>query len=249
MARRKKQNEEDQPKENTENPDDTFGLPEIEYEPLKREDTPKAETSEEPVADTPSENPTQSHTPMEREETPQNEYNTSSYYNNEDDDSSPWPKILGILAILLIVGGAVWYFGFYQPKIKAAKEKERQEELAREEAKKREDDLAEQRRMDAERRAADSLAALTPAAGVVDTLSERTGRYYVIVASGIDGDLIMDYAKKLAANGLSPKILMPYGTVKFHRLAIAEGDTYATTQSTADQLKSEYSGGAWVVKY
>src|SRR5688500_10205022 len=122
MARRKKQNEDDQPKENTENPDDTFGLPEIEYEPLKREETPKAETSEEPVTETQSENPTQSYTPMDIEETPQNEYNTSSYYNNEVDDSSPWPKMLGILAILLIVGGAVWYFGFYQPKIKAAKE-------------------------------------------------------------------------------------------------------------------------------
>jgi hypothetical protein len=47
MARRKKQNE-DQPRENPENADDTFGLPEIEYEPLKR-DTPEEEKKSEDI--------------------------------------------------------------------------------------------------------------------------------------------------------------------------------------------------------
>jgi hypothetical protein len=59
----------------------------------------------------------------------------------------------------------------------------------------------------------------------------------------------MDYAKKLAPKGVSPKIIPPYGSVKFYRLTIAEGDTYASTQATADQLKGEYGEGAWVIKY
>jgi hypothetical protein len=246
MARRKKQDGEDLPKENAENADDTFGLPEIEYQPLKRDEPVQVERTEEPVAYNEPVKPKQSHTPME-EETQNNEYNTSYY--NEDEESSPWPKILGITAVLLLIGGAAWFFGYYQPKRKAA-EKEQQEQLAREEAAKREQELRDQQAADLERKRADSLAAIsTPTPGEIATLNDRTGRYYVIVASGIDGDLIMDYAKKLAPKGLSPKIIPPHGKVKFYRLAIAEGDTYAATQETADQLKAEYTAGTWVVKW
>ena len=246
MARKKKQNEDDQPQENAENADDTFGLPEIEYEPLKREEPPQVEKTVEPVSYTEPVKPKQSYKQME-EETQNNEYNNSSSYY-EEEDSSPWPKILGITAVLILIGGAAWFFGYYQPRKKAA-EKAQQEQQARDEAARKEEEQRQQLAADAERRKADSLAALTPAAGEIATLSDRTGRYYVIIASGIDGDLIMDYAKKLAPKGLSPKIIPPHGKVKFYRLAIAEGDTYAATQATADQLKSEYTAGTWVVKW
>ena len=59
----------------------------------------------------------------------------------------------------------------------------------------------------------------------------------------------MDYAKKLNEKGVNAKIIPPYGNVRFHRLTIAEGDTFASTQQTADGLKSEYTEGAWVMKY
>jgi hypothetical protein len=245
MARRKKQDE-DPSQENVDNTsDDTFGLPEIEYQPLQREESPRtSESASDPTSHEPS-------TPreMEREEIQQNEYNPNAYYDNDDDGNSPWPKILGIGAILLVIAAGVWYFGFQRPKQLAAAEKAKQEQIAAD-AKQREADLALQKQQEDERRRADSLASIAaPAVGVIDTLTERTGRYYVIIASGIDGDLIVDYAKKLAPKGLSPKIIPPNGKVKFYRLAIAEGDTYASTQATADQLKAEYSGGAWVVKY
>jgi hypothetical protein len=81
-------------------------------------------------------------------------------------------------------------------------------------------------------------------------LSGRSGRYYVVVASAIDGDLIMDYAKKLSAKGVSTKIIPPFGKSAFHRLAVADGDTYQTTQETADGLKGgDYGDKVWVVKY
>jgi hypothetical protein len=245
MARRKKQDE-DQSQENINNSDETFGLPEIEYQPLQREESPKTTASEYTSQTTSQE--TVTHTEMEREEVQSNDDNTN-YYTNDDDGGSPWPKILGIAAILLVIAGGIWYFGVYRPKQVAEAEalKAKQEQEAEE---KRLSDLRDAERAENERRAADSLALLaTPATGVIDTLSERTGRYYVIIASAIDGDLIMDYAKTLAPKGLNPKIIPPYGKVKFYRLAIAEGDTYTATQATADQLKSEYSGGAWVVKY
>lgn len=248
MARRKKQDENTSP-ENTNQNDDTFGLPEIEYQPLNREETQSTTTKETYYQST--SNTTETPKEMEQEEVRQEQqYSSNEYYDNDDDGGSPWPKILGIAAILLVAGAAVWYFAMYRPKQLAADaEKARQEQEAKD--KQAQLDLAEAKRQEDERRRADSLAALAanPPVGTIDTLTERTGRYYVIIASGIDGDLILDYAKKLAPKGVSPKIIPPYGKVKFYRLAIAEGDTYASTQATADQLKSEYTDGAWVVKY
>lgn len=248
MARRKKQDE-NSSSDNTNQNDDTFGLPEIEYQPLNREETPSSTTTTETYYQSTS-NTTETPKEMEKEEVRQEQYSSNEYYDNDDDGGSPWPKILGIGLIVILAGAAIWYFAMYRPKqVAAAEEKARQEQEAKD--KQRELELAESRRLEEERRKADSLAAAsaTPPLGTIDTLTERTGRYYVIIASGIDGDLILDYAKKLAPKGVSPKIIPPNGKVKFYRLAIADGDTYAATQATADQLKSEYTDGAWVVKY
>jgi hypothetical protein len=261
MAKRRKLNE-DQPQENSDNindsSDDTFGLPEIEYEPLKREEErPEAE------ADPVSSEPTATESYYHRQEDPQPEaepeHHESNYPaeeeryvpdNSEPEESSAWPRILGILAVLLLIGGGIaWYLLSYKPeqdRLETERQRQQQEEIDR---KKHEEELAEQRRLEAERRQADSLANLKPAVGTVETLNSPSGRYYVIVASAVDGDLIMDYAKKLSPKGVSTKVIPPHGKVKFYRLAVADGDTYTSTQSTADALKGDYPEGAWVIKY
>jgi type IV secretory pathway VirB10-like protein len=264
MARKKKLNE-DQPQENiNDSSDDTFGLPEIEYEPLKRDEeksTPEpepevVEATPEPEQTTTYSSYTEQTTSTSEGEAPREEHIFQTEEERyvpyeEEESSSAWPKILGIIALLLLLGGGAYYFfGIYQPEQKALAEKERQEQLAKEAAdKKAKDEEAERLRLAEEQRKADSLANAKPPIGTIETLSERTGRYYVIVASGIDGDLIMDYAKKLSPTGVSTKIIPPNGKIKFYRLAVAEGDTYASTQSTADELKGQYEGGAWVIKF
>ncbi|HEY9490078.1 MAG TPA: SPOR domain-containing protein [Chryseosolibacter sp.] len=258
MARRKKPD--DQPEEdNDQNAanDDTFGLPEIEYEPINRDTIPEPDVrspeQEEPTppqSQFPEEQPV-TNTPMERDEVRQNEYNTT-YYNDEDEGNSPWPKIIGIIFILLLVGAGGWYFFIQKPKTDAARLELQQQEQTRLDSTRRADELRdnEQRRIAEENRLrADSVAQATPAVGTIETLNGRTGRYYVVVASAIDGDLIMDYAKKLSQKGINPKIIAPYGNVKFHRLTVADGETFAATQLIADGLKSEYTAAAWVIKY
>lgn len=255
MARRKKP--EDQPDESPDQnagSDDTFGLPDIEYQPVNRETTPPqdvpAPASEQTDQAHYSEEKPVTNTPMERDEVRQTEY-TSTYYD-EDEGNSPWPKILGIAALLLIIGAAGWYFGWKRPNDTAARLKLQEQDQARMDSARREQDLqaAEQRRIaDENQRIADSVANATPTVGTIETLNERTGRYYVVIASAIDGDLLMDYAKELSEKGVNAKIIAPYGNVKFHRLTIAEGESFASTQQTADQLKSEYTEGAWVIKY
>ena len=264
MARRKKQNE-DQPQENLDNSDDTFGLPEIEYEPLQRNDLeepvterevpePQADSSFVPDEDQPVE------TPLEEEEikeefVEENQFYEPSYsYSYQDEKPAIWPKVLGALLILVVAGLAIWYFVDVRPKQIAKETKERRELLAQqEEARKKEAERqAAQRLADEERKkaAAVPVEPVAPPAGTIETLSGRSGRYYVVIASAIDGDLIMDYAKKLSSKGVTSKIIPPFGKTKFHRISVAEGDTYEIAQATADGMKGgDYGNNVWVVKY
>jgi hypothetical protein len=265
MARKKKLNE-DQSQDNiNDSSDDTFGLPEIEYEPLKRDEeksTPEpepepVEAASEPEQTTTYSSYTEQTTTSGGQEPPREEqhifHSEEERYvpYEEEQSSSVWPKVLGIALLLILIGGGAWYyFSIYAPEQEAKKEKARQEQLAKEAAdKKAKEEEAERLRLAEEQRKADSIANAKPPIGSIETLTERTGRYYVIVASGVDGDLIMDYAKKLSPQGVSTKIIPPNGKVKFYRLAVAEGDTYASTQTTADELKGQYEGGAWVIKF
>ncbi|NJM93381.1 MAG: hypothetical protein HC842_00840 [Cytophagales bacterium] len=50
--------------------------------------------------------------------------------------------------------------------------------------------------------------------GALQVLNTNTGRYYVVVSSSIDGDMAMDYAKKLSAEGKNTYVIEPYGKNK-----------------------------------
>jgi len=252
MAKRKKQNEEESQENINNESDDTFGLPEIEYEPIKREESvPEAEV-EQPVAEQPEheEVAPEIEEHYQEEEAVEEQAYRSPYA--EEEKSSSVPMILGIVVVLLLAGGAGWYFLSYKPKQEAA-EKARREQLAIDEQKRKEAEQraeALKRQEEEDRRKADSLANATPTVGAIEVLSGRTGRYYIVVASAIDDDLIMDHAKVLSEKGVSCKIIPPFGKTKFSRLAIDSKDTYADAQSTADAMKGgDYGNDIWVVKY
>ena len=138
MARRKKQDE-NQSQENVDNTDDTFGLPEIEYEPINR-DKPEAETESEPESE-PTEQPVAEESSSSETTEVHYEHEDANhaepvYEEEEEEGSSVWPKILGIIAILVLAGAGVWYFVVYRPK-QAAEEKARQEQQARADSVKR----------------------------------------------------------------------------------------------------------------
>lgn len=247
MARRKKTTDEQPVEVPSTNADDNFGLPDIEYQPLDRTAEPEAqqppavesETNTQPtVAEEPVHKPISSST-----------YESSYTPVESSEGSSVAPKIIGVVIVILLALGATWYFAVYKPQkdaeAKALSEKNRKDAEAKEQAR-----LAEEQRLEEERRrAAEAAANAKPAEGTIETLGDRTGRYYVVAASSIDADLIMDYAKELSAKGVTIKIIPPYGKVKFSRLTIAEGDTYANAQKVADGLKGEYTDALWVIKY
>lgn len=261
MARRKKQDEEEQENINNES-DDSFGLPEVEYQPLNREEppTPTVETETTYTTSTPEPEPEpepvrEEYVEREEEVIEDPEYNAPepSYVEEEDEESSPvWPKVLIVILLLAIAGAAGYYLAFYRPEQQAKEDRARQEQEAREkeEARKEADRLAAIKLEEDEKRRADSLANLKPAVGTIEALSERTGRYYVVVASAIDDDLIRDHAAKLSKAGVTCWIIPPFGKTKFSRLAVEYKDTYADAQATADGMKGgDYGNEIWVVKY
>jgi hypothetical protein len=245
MARKKKTDEDESVNQNAGNQndsDDTFGLPEIEYKPLDREE--EAPTSSSEIK--PEEEAQPVHSTYENVQKPM-EQQPEYAYDPEEESSPVWPKVLGILLVLAIALGAVWYFISYKPgqekarlELEAKKEKERLEQ----------ERLAEEQRLrdEAAQKRADSLANI-PKTGAFEVLTERTMRYYVVVASAVDDDLLTDYAKTLSDKGVSSKLIPPFGKYKLYRLAIADGDTFAAAQEVANGKKAEYGDALWVLKY
>ena len=221
--------------------DDDFGLPDLNYKPLdpKPETPPKTEKKPE--------------TTSGRIQSPGNPTRvTPKSQNPVDGEKSNTSVIVGILVpILMLVGGYFGYLYLYKkPKEKAAIEAQR---LKDEAESKRKDEEARQAKLreeeEARRREAEEAANAKPAIGTIESLSAATGRYYVIAASSIDGDLIMDEAKRKSAAGISTKIIPPFGKWKFYRLTISDHDTFALAQENADENKAAYNGQLWVMRY
>lgn len=243
MAKRKKP--EDRPDDSPENgneSEDSFGLPDIEYKPL---DEAKDEVSDD------------SHSSSEEEEpaAPVEEPQEERYvYTPPEEEKSKAPLIIGVVIVaVIIVAGFLVYNYVYKP----AQEKERQEQLAAQKAAADKAERDKQARLareqdEARQKAiADSIAIANakPQIATIETLTERTRRYYVVITAGIDDDLVMDYARKLSKDGVGTKIIPPFGKTKFYRLAIADHETYALAQANADEEKGKYGNEVWVVRY
>ncbi|WP_420318939.1 hypothetical protein [Ekhidna sp.] len=96
----------------------------------------------------------------------------------------------------------------------------------------------------------DEIAALEARkeAGVVETVSEPNGRFYIIVSSSIDDDLARDYATKLAKEGTSVKLVQHnYNELPFHGVSVGDYDTWDQAQSAASSFTNY--GKVWVLKY
>ena len=97
----------------------------------------------------------------------------------------------------------------------------------------------------------DEIAALEArrAAGIVESISLPTNRFYIIVSSSVDGDLAMDYASKLAKEGKNVKIIEPYaGNQLFHRVSVDDYGTWEEALTISKSLNG-YESGAWILKH
>lgn len=184
----------------------------------------------------------------------ESEYVPGTYaakYEKQNNSAMIWVAVFAV--IILGIGG--WWFFIEQPKREAAEQQAiaAQQQADRARAEQARIEAERQRQAEAEAAAAEAETAVeeeevAQEPGTVQTISERTGRYYVVVASAIDGDLAMDYARDLAAAGRSVSIIGPYGSVKFHRVAVDNMQTLGEAEAVLGDLRAEYEG-AWVMKY
>ena len=220
--------------EKQDNAEDNFGLPDIEFKPL---DEPKKAAGDEPTSESAS-------------ETTRETSSYEPYSPDQDEPKSKAPVILGIVIVLVL---AIASYLIYSFVIKPANEEKAKKELAaKQEAERKKAEearVAKEKADEAERMRLEAIANAKPAVGTIEVLSARTKRYYVVVSSDVDDDLLMDYARTLSAKGISTKIVPPFGKKNFFRLTIADHDTWALAQTNADAAKAEYGGAVWVLKY
>jgi hypothetical protein len=240
MAKRKDDNEDQNQSNQADDSADNFGLPNIEYKPLDRT---------EPVVPEPIHEEPEQRTVFNSEEPVEEPV---SYVEDEEESASKAPVIIAVIIAFVVAaaGFTIWKY-WYVPRVEKQKmEQARLADAAR--LKKEEADrIAKEQEAAEQKRLADEAAAkATPPEGTIETLSARTNRFYVVLASDIDDDLIMDYAKRLSAKGVSTKIVPAFGTAKFFRLAMStDYDSYAAAQSGADAAKTDYGSTLWVIKY
>ena len=235
--------------------DDSFGLPDLDFNTLDEE------SEEEPVD---TENVEETDDSAEEEPQPE----VSEPYDEEIEEEevasvrpsyvppkpeSNTPKVIGVIVAILLVATAIWYFGFYRPQVAA--EKARIEAAAKLKAdaaaKAAAEQRAEEQRLAAEQAVnvaadADELASEEP---TFTTISERTGRYYIVIESFVDSDMAADYGNELVTNGFSTALLSPQGKRKFHRLTMGDFDSFVNAQEGANKLKAEFGDDLWVLKY
>jgi hypothetical protein len=93
------------------------------------------------------------------------------------------------------------------------------------------------------------VLASNKANGIVEVVSSRIGRFFVIVSSSVDDDLAMDYARELANDGKKVKIIEhDDGKHLFYRVSL--GDFASREQAVnASTSFTAYGNGVWVLKY
>lgn len=215
--------------------EENFGLPDIEYKPLNE---PTGNQGGQPGSEQVAGEAGQG--------APADTFDAYAV----DDAKSKAPIILTVVIVLVVAISAYLIYNFvYKPR---AEEKAKKELLAKQEEQRKKEEadrLAKERAAEEQRKREEELANAKPAVGTIEILSGRTRRYYVVVCSDIDDDLLMDYAKKLSTTGISTRIIPPFGGKKFHRLTIADHETFALAQTNADASKATYGNGVWVIKY
>jgi len=84
---------------------------------------------------------------------------------------------------------------------------------------------------------------------VVQTISVRDGRFYVVVGSFYDVDLAEDKAKNLVEAGIQSFILPPREGKSFYRVGINQADDFNGANSNINELKQTFGDEIWVLKH
>jgi hypothetical protein len=87
--------------------------------------------------------------------------------------------------------------------------------------------------------------------GSFEAINQRTGRYYIVLNSFLDGDLAEDFASNMAMEGVDTKIIPPAEVRKgFHRVVLSnEYNTWQSAEASLGEFKGIFGESIWVLKY
>jgi uncharacterized protein HemX len=137
------------------------------------------------------------------------EVDKTPYLPDDFDESQTTSPIVVGLTIALLLAGVVslTYFFIYKPKADKAKQEQlEKEKLVELKNKSKQDSLMKVREEELKQQELLKAQKAKPDAGTIEQLTERTQKFYVVISSSIDGDLVMDYAKKLSARSKFTKV-------------------------------------------
>jgi len=204
---------------------DDFGLPEVKYVPLDREDEDPPEFEEQ-----------------------------AAYYNEEAEEEEEEPSknkgllIGGIITVLLLAGIGIYLFVFDgidqmnswfadepapQPVTEVVEEPEPEPEPIIEEE-------------------PEPIPEVDPLAPYSDisTISEPTGRSFIVIGSFVDQDLAMDFSNELLGQDIGSRILAPTNRAPLmHRVAVADFETFEAAMNEVAPFRNRYGDQIWVLKY
>ncbi|MEM7055865.1 MAG: SPOR domain-containing protein [Bacteroidota bacterium] len=184
----------------------------------------------------------------------------------EPGGSNRWLKITAItVGVVFIIGAGTvyWLFRCSSPTtnnlttntLKSDQEIENSVDNELKEPDEKEEDFMENvssEEVDTEKSAPKEHTDLAEAGtkpGYITKVSAPHGLYYVIVASYIDADLAMDYAKQLAKQGAHIELIEPQKGKHFFRVAIEQGTTFQEASEKAEKLQSSCGVQTWIIKH
>ena len=189
--------------------------------------------------------PEAEYSPIEREQPLIHEDNVSFPTSAREEEEPQqkkvtWPLWVALVLILGLAGVFVFFFVFDETENEEIAQKPVQETF-----------IVEEEPEPVEQPAEEDWQPVNPEPqeGSVSTITSRTGNYYLIVGSFIDGDLARDYGQKLAKEGISSKIIEPSGTRKFYRLSVKDAESVEALNNDLDSMRSKFGENVWIVKY
>ncbi|MBU2916157.1 SPOR domain-containing protein [Reichenbachiella agariperforans] len=178
--------------------------------------------------------------------------NYKAYTYNESSGGFTKIIVIGVVVIAVIAAGMLWLSG--GPEGTEKKVAKVEKPITKPKVKKEEPVAVEATPEPATEElesvsAKPELEAASAPAGEIVRVTERTGVSYIVIASFIDDDLAMDYAKELSAEGKGVKVISPFGNAKRFRVSVADYSTYGDAASQLGSFKSEYGDQVWALKY
>ena len=207
---------------------DDFGLPNVSYNPLDRQESSYSE------------------------ELPHNEPEEKieeRYYNYEEKKGSQALAVVAFFIVFLGILGALYWFLIREEPTPEPVEQIPEEAFTPTEPLPSENEFTTPSDEPEEAAPVEEEPEPEPQMGSLHVVTGASSQYYIVMGSFIDDDLAKDYSARLNAQGLNTYLIEPYGANKFYRLGVGTFNTWGEAASRLQELKQTYGEQLWVLKY